>query len=84
LVLILFLLELFGEMNTLKISTKHGTKKFSLEACGIETEQTLHPNKEMLWKITDPIAKEWFCEAFDVELEVGKWYKVLLIILIIL
>jgi hypothetical protein len=30
LVLILFLLELFGEMNTKKISTKHGTKKFSL------------------------------------------------------
>jgi hypothetical protein len=51
-------------------------EKVFLEACGIETEQTYTLTKEMLLKLTDPIAKEWFPEAFDVELEVGKWYKV--------
>ena len=31
--------------------------------------------RDQIRKLTDPQVKEWFPEAFEVKLEIGKWYK---------
>jgi len=46
-----------------------------LQCCGIELEETFTLTKSEIIENKDKTLKEMFKDVFEVELEVGKWYK---------